>query len=133
MNDREISKIVRADILRVLWERGDNVQMLKASDLQSTEYERFFEGSVDWLVNEGLLALGNSKRYWGAPPVFSGAQLTKKGEDFLETKLEGFSGKLGDFLIEVVRDATKATFSDVAKNVPLLVWTTYEVWKASKV
>lgn len=127
---REISSVVRAAILHELWERGDQLKSLSSTKLKlSEEQEPFFEGSVDWLENEGLIRVGNKQTYNDRPPQYASAQLTKKGEVFLSQTPDGYLQKVGSFLKERVGDLSKQSFNQLAIDASREVWELYEKFK----
>ena len=131
MTARETSEIVRADILRILWERADEVKPLKADHLSFPEHGMLLIGSARWLEAEGFIRLGKCQLYTNAPGFFSIASLTSKGEAVLQSKPEGQVSALGRLLSDAFQDAAKSSMSDAIKQAPALFMSVYQAWQST--
>ncbi|MCC5992690.1 MAG: hypothetical protein JJT99_09220 [Rhodobacteraceae bacterium] len=129
-SDREISYLVRADILHLLWGRGDRRDRLTASHLTLQDYSDFFPDSAKWLEREGLVAFGNrQENATTGQIVFASAQLTAKGESFLRSNSADQKKAIIEILTDAFRDAAKVKLSEAIRSIPLIIWTAYETWK----
>ena len=131
MSNRDVSEIVRADILRILWKRGDAPGVLRASDLSVPEYGSYLVDSARWLEAEGLVRLGRCHSPVNSPGSFSNASLTAKGESLLRYKSHGEIKALGDLISEAFRDAAKDGVKEAIRHAPKLLWTALEAWKTA--
>jgi len=132
MTDREKTQLVRGDILRILWERGDSLDVLRASDLQFPEHGHLLVPAARWLEREGLIRLGRCQVYVGdGTGEFAGASLTARGESFLIHKPEGGVKAVISLIVDALRDVATDGLKDALKKAPMVIWASYEAWKAT--
>ncbi len=132
MNDREKSELVRLNILKILWERGDSSEMLRSSDLASKDFAQFLKPSAEWLEHEGLIRLGNSRFFNGGEGAFASASLTRAGETLLSQKPDSSLKSFGGLISEAFKDAAKDGLKDLIKLAPSLIGSIYSVYKSNQ-
>ncbi|TYB90217.1 hypothetical protein [Oceaniovalibus sp. ACAM 378] len=118
-NHRANSELVIAAILSALWERGFQSDGFQFADTKlDRELSHYYDACFLWLIDEGLVRVGNHQRYSSGEPMdVTRPALTAKGFEILGRVHPGdkqtIGSKLGETLKAGGRSAGRQAVSEV--------------------